>query len=806
MNGAKSDDNRWQRLKNVFNEAVELTPEMRSSYLSSLRLNEKTFYQELAELIEVDLEAEDFLGEPVKLEFDSPSLIGETVGHYRIEREIERGGMGVVFEAARFDGEFDQRVAVKLVNHNFFNDELVRRFKTERQILARLEHPNIVRLLDGGFTEYGTPYYVMEFVEGVPVNVYCRENNLDINEKLELFLQICSAVAYAHRQLIVHRDLKPSNILITKNGEAKLLDFGIAKILNADADAQTQTQNAPLTPAYASPEQIKGETIATASDVYSLGVILYELLTEKPPREIYSVSQMEIPHGICEIEPVAPSRAKSQLKGDLDNIILKAIQKEKERRYDSVEQFADDVKSYLNGLPVKAHPQSFRYRAAKFVKRNRLSAALAAAAILLIAGGVAAAIWQSFEARKQQQIAEQRFEQVRKIANSFIFDYHDEIARLDGSTSLRERLVSDGVNYLDAVAREEINNPELLKESAIAYRKIGDAQGKPYTANLGKSEDAIQSYRKSVALLERAMLLAPADLSLKDELVETSRLLANVESRVGNWEQAQQILQKALTLHKELLASDETNVERKIAFLSLQIALTDAGGGIEHCERALGEADALYASGLRNKNLINLIAKLHSRIGNVNSHRGKSEEKKGDFETARNWFAQALEHRERNLYYTELHPDAITEKRWIYSSYFNYAETLTRLGRTAKALKNLEIAVKILQDLKKNTDDRELAILEIWILGLKISIFKQQGKPEAALAEAERALNLALERTEADPANIEPISATLNLANEAAKLASELKRERQAESYRRICRKYEKPYKERFGADFSYVF
>lgn len=808
MNGAPLDDNRWQKLKDIFNEAVELAPDLRSSYLSALRLNDKTLYQELAELIDVDAEAEDFLDKPVSLKSDSlASIVGETVGNYRIVREIERGGMGVVYEAARFDGAFEQRVAVKLVNRHFFSDELILRFVKERQILARLEHPNIVRLLDGGLTEDRTPYFVMEFIEGAPVNVYCRENNLNTNEKLELFLQICSAVAYAHRQLIVHRDLKPSNILITQNGEAKLLDFGIAKILDANADAQTQTQNAPLTPAYASPEQIKGETIATASDIYSLGVILYELLTGKSPREIYAVSQMEIPRGICEIEPAAPSRANSQLKGDLDNIVLKALRKETERRYESVGQFTDDIKSYLNGLPVRAHPQSFGYRAAKFIKRNRLAVALATAAILLIMGGAVAAIWQSFEAKRQQQIAEQRFEQVRKIANSFIFDYHDEIAKLDNSTKLREKLVSDGVTYLDAVAREDNRNPELLKESAIAYRKIGDVQGKPYTANLGKTEDAIVSYGKSIALLEKAILLAPADLSLKDEFVESSRLLANVESRVGNWDQAEQILQKALAVNKELLASDETNVERKIASMSLQIASGDAHGGMEQFEQALADANALYQSEPRNKNLILVLKRLHSRIGNNLSHRGKEEQKKGNLEAARNWFLQALEHRERDVYYTEKHPEAITEKRWIYSAYFGYAEVLSRLGRTTEALENSEIAGKILQDLKKNNaDDRELDILELWILGLKIPILKQQGKPEAALAAAETVLNLALELTESDPTNIEPISWTLSSANQAAKLSSELKKESQAEKYRRIQRKYEPQYKERFGGDFSYVF
>ena len=314
MNRTETDFDRWQKLKDVFNEAIELAPENRRAYLSALGISEETFSAELAELIDVDEEAEDFLGEPISLKPDSfspPSFVGKTIGHYKITREIERGGMGAVFEAVRFDGEFEQRVAVKFVNRNFFSDELVKRFKKERQILAKLEHPNIVRLLDGGLTRDKTPYYVMEFIQGMPINVYCRENNLDTDQKLNLFLQVCEAVAYAHRQFIVHRDLKPSNILVTKNGKAKLLDFGIAKILESETDAQTQTQNAPLTPAYSSPEQIKGETITAASDVFSLGVILYELLTEKSPHEVYGVGRMEVLRGICETEPKPPSAALS---------------------------------------------------------------------------------------------------------------------------------------------------------------------------------------------------------------------------------------------------------------------------------------------------------------------------------------------------------------------------------------------------------------------------------------------------------------------------------------------------------------
>ncbi|CAN5370019.1 hypothetical protein BH20ACI1_BH20ACI1_26720 [soil metagenome] len=838
MSESESGDDRWERLKILFNEAVELAPETRSQYLSELRLNQNTLYQEIAELIEVDGKAEDFLGKPAAIEFEElpDSLVGETVGNYRIVREVERGGMGVVYEAVRFDGEFEQRVAVKLVNRHFFSSELISRFKRERQILARLEHPNIIRLLDGGLTGDRTPYYVMEFVEGMPVNVYCRENELGTNKTLEIFLQICSAVAFAHRQLIVHRDLKLSNILITKCGEAKLLDFGIAKILDADADVQTLTINAPLTPAYASPEQIKGEAITTGSDVYSLGVILYELLTGKNPEQIYQTNKPGLPQAICETDPPSPSAALSSkskvqspkssevkssdsensksniqtsksLRGDLDNIVLKALQKEPERRYASVEQFAEDIRFFLGGLPVKTHPQSFEYRASKFIKRNRLLVGLSAAAILLIAVGIGVAVWQFYIAQHQRQIAEQRFAQVRKIANSFIFDYHDEIAKLDGSTALREKIVSDGVTYLDAISQEETADADLLKETAIAYRKIGDAQGKPYVANLGKMEDATVSYGKSVALLENAITLAPNDLTLKDEFIESSRLLANVQGRSNRREMAIQTMQKAISLNQELINFDENDVERQITSLSLQIALGDADYNTAPYEQTLEKAEAVYKSAPQNENLIFILKKLTSRAGAFALYMGKSARSRNETEESQLWFSKSLQHSNREVYLTENFPNVIKDKRHILDAYLNHAGILKEVGQSDEAMKSLKIAGEKLQELKNsNADDREIPLFEIWYLTTKVLVLEQQNKNADAFAVANKGLDLAVDRTEADPTNIKPISWTLRLANEAEKLCNILKNEKQAANYRKIKNKYEPQYKKMVGSDFSYVF
>jgi len=852
MNTEKDNQNRWRKLKDVFNEAVELTPESRASYLAALRLNEETLYNELAGLIEIDEEAEDFLDEPISLKSDSfspPSFIGETIGNYRIVREVERGGMGAVFEAVRSDGEFEQRVAVKLVNRNFFSDELVKRFKKERQILARLEHPNIIRLLDGGFTRDKTPYYVMEFIEGTPINVYCRENNLDTNRKLNLFLQICEAVAYAHRQFIVHRDLKPSNILVTKNEQAKLLDFGIAKILESDTDAQTQTQNSPLTPAYSSPEQIKGETITTASDVFSLGTILYELLTEKSPHEIYGVGRMAILHGICETEPKPPSTVSSpkskvqkpksgaetsendnqqtanikktispkskiqnpkSLRGDLDNIVLKALRKEKERRYNSVEQFAEDIKSYLKGLPVKAHPQSFRYRASKFIKRNRWLVGFGAAAVLLIAVGISGAIWQFYVAQHERQIAQQRFDQVRKIANSLILDYHDEIARLEGSTRLREKLVVDAVNYLDAITSENTDNPELLKESAIAYRKIGDVQGKPYYANLGKLDEALVNYQKSINLLEKVVTLVPSDIALRDELLNSYDALAQAKNRLDAPLESEAVIRKAIALAEEASASDD-NLDRKILLLKMRATLGDVQGKTldkyDIYKQALAEATTLYQSNQADVRLIKLLDMFNQRFGTLLLWLGIAEEAKGNSEAANDYYRQSLEYHRQQLYYEEiLIPLGFygqTNRRPLADAYSNVATGLIKLGSYDEALNNAQTALAIIQNMRKNDgDNRELILDEVVALNNKQKIFTAQGQFDSALKEVKTALDLAQELFRRDSSNFEPITWIGNLAADAARILHNQKKEKEAENYRQMFSDYEKQYKEKFGRDW----
>ncbi|HEX8249366.1 MAG TPA: serine/threonine-protein kinase, partial [Pyrinomonadaceae bacterium] len=420
------DKKQWKQVKEIFNAAVELPPSERLAFIVRESQGDALVINEVNELLKSDEEAEDFIEHPTvavsqMLLTEEVPLAGKKIGSYKIEKQIGRGGMGAVYLAQRADEHFTKRVAVKLIKRGFDTDDIIRRFRHERQILAALDHPNITRLLDGGATEDGLPYLVMDYVEGLPLNRFCEEKHLSINERLKLFLQICSAVIYAHQNLIIHRDLKPSNILVTAGGAPKLLDFGIAKLTTPDSPQTLERHTTQMmTPEYASPEQILGQPVTTAADIYSLGVVLYELLTGHKPFKIKSKNPVEISKIITDSEPVKPSSVitrdrkfttwqmavSTQLRGDLDNIILMAIRKEPERRYSSVEQFAADINRFLAGLPVIARQDTVGYRASKFVQRHKAAVAAGAGIVVALVGGLAATKRQARIDRQQRDKAE----------------------------------------------------------------------------------------------------------------------------------------------------------------------------------------------------------------------------------------------------------------------------------------------------------------------------------------------------------------------------------------------------------------
>lgn len=569
---------RWQQIEELFRTVVHRPPHERDAHLTQICNGDEELRQEVLALLAKDT-TDDVLRHPIanavwSLAYETTSDLTNTrIGSYRLTRLLGHGGMGAVYEAVRDDDQFQQQVALKLIKRGMDTAFVRERFLRERQILASLDHPYIARLMDGGTTPDGQPYFVMEFVAGVPITEYCQQADLTLEEKLKLFRHVCSAVQHAHQKLVVHRDLKPGNILVTKEGTPKLLDFGIAKLLAADTgEAVTRTETALrlMTPDYASPEQVRGGTITTVTDVYALGVILYELLTKRRPHQFETYSPVAIERAICDTEAPRPSNAAReqagasiklarQLEGDLDNIVLMALRKEPERRYQSVEQLSEDLRRYLAGLPVLARTDTFYYRASKFVRRHRLAVLATGLVLISLLGGILATTLAARRARAERERAseeraraERRFAQVRALANTFLFDFHDKIENVPGTIEAREMVVKTALNYLDSLAAEAAGDAQLSWELAVAYHKVGDVQGDPWAANIGRPQEAIQSYRKGVALAQQLSDSGRNDLPVLRQLAKGYFKLGALQAQNGDQTSAQQTLHRALPFAEQL--------------------------------------------------------------------------------------------------------------------------------------------------------------------------------------------------------------------------------------------------------------
>lgn len=596
------DVHHWDKIKDLFGEALDLDPKERVAFVNSL---DEAVRPEVEKLIASHEKAVGFIETPAAFEYDTgietDEQIGAEIDHYRIVEQIGSGGMGAVYLAEHHADGIDHRVAIKLIKRGMDTGIVLKRFVQERQILAGLEHPNIARFLDGGSTSDGRPYVVMEYVEGLPIRRYAEENALSINEILELFRKVCAAVSFAHQNLIVHRDLKPSNILVGENGEPKLLDFGIAKLLNPDWSADTAEATATMfrvmTPEYASPEQIRGATVTTASDVYSLGVVLYELLTGKRPFKIDSHSPDEIARQVLTVDPPRPSsvieqdspsvnatdadksrktkpdhlkfeildlRSRSRLlRGDLDNIILKALQKEPERRYASVQEFSEDIRRHLDGLPVSATADTFSYRAAKFVRRHAagVGAAVAVGVILIAATSVTA--YQAYRAERERYRAEQRFNDVRRLTNSFMFDFHDSIKDLAGSTAARALVVKKALEYLEILATENPSDPSLRYELASAFFKIGRIQSSSSDASLGDSTAAMRNLGRARDIFEPLVASDPSNTMYLEALGTTYLDITIVAAQRGDVEDMVVASGRATELYEKLIEIEPTRNDLK---------------------------------------------------------------------------------------------------------------------------------------------------------------------------------------------------------------------------------------------------
>jgi tetratricopeptide (TPR) repeat protein/tRNA A-37 threonylcarbamoyl transferase component Bud32 len=525
---------RWARIEELFEAAASLDPAARTTLLDRECADDATLRREVERMIGADTAPPAAIREAIAAgqalaQEAASGVIGHRFGPYRVTAVLGYGGMGAVYRAVRDDQVYTNDVAIKALRHDFVDGPQARyRFRQERQILAGLAHPNIARLLDGG--EDPAPYLVMEMIDGVPITRYCE--TLSTEARLRLFLGVCDAVQYAHAHLVVHRDLKPANILVTAAGVPKLLDFGIAKLLPIDGTGDaavrvTQTGLRLFTPDYASPEQFRGEPINTASDVYSLGSILYHLLAGSPPHRLAQMSPGQMEQTVTAVQPlrpsaVAPAPQSHRLTGDLDNIVLTALRKEPDRRYASAEALAEDIRRHLDGRPVLARPATVKYRTAKFLHRHAWGVAAVCVIAFSLVLGLAAALYEA-------RLARHRYRDVRQLAARFLFDFDDSIRNIPGTTRSRELVVQTGLQYLDRLYRDSGGDIDLLMELAVAYSKIGDLQ-----SGMERRPDALASYARSRELWERVVTARPGDYKALRALADVRLVSGELLRANGN--------------------------------------------------------------------------------------------------------------------------------------------------------------------------------------------------------------------------------------------------------------------------------
>ena len=716
---------RWQQVKSVVEDAAdEQDTRARAAFVERVCAGDPDLQREVESLLahhseRLDEFAEDLRTSSVK---HAESDAGRRVGAYRIVRELGRGGMGAVYLAERADERFRKRVAIKILKRGTDTDEVLRRFEAERQILAQLDHPNIARLLDAGTAEDGLPFFVMEYVDGASITKFCAAQNLSTRARVELFLRVCDAVQFAHRHLVVHRDIKPGNILVTAEGEPKLLDFGIAKLLAPDASTilLTAPQHQRLTPGYASPEQVRGETITTVSDVYSLGALLYELLSNRGPHEFPTdhPSTTDLLRIIVEQEPRRPSSAttaadtRRELRGDLDNILLTALRKEPGRRYSGVTAFADDLRRYLQDRPVRARRATFGYRASKFLARNKVAVAATALVLLATFAGATAYVLQTRRTAFHAQREAAHFRDLRKLANLFIFKYHDGIAALPGSTGLRKELVRDALDYLNNLAGKGTADPELLREIGTAYKRIADVQGGVLSSaktggtlsasNLGDTAGALENYRKALSIREQLAQVRPGDKATQFELAEIYINLGQISVVMGRPAEAAAHFAQAIRMLRRIVDKDPhdklARAELRASYSALAQPLGlqtnnvgDTEGALEALRQGIAIGESLAAEEPENLAFRQGLAVSYGDAARLSLNSGRT--------------ADAVDYASKALAIGESlvakNPQDPLYRRELAIQHRNVGGPLLQTGDAAGALKQFRQAVSIFEQLAK---------------------------------------------------------------------------------------------------------
>jgi non-specific serine/threonine protein kinase/serine/threonine-protein kinase len=623
-------------------------------------------------------------------ELDPASIgSGVQIGNLVVEKLLAQGGMGAVYLASQVEEGFRRQVAVKVVKPELATVGVMQRFFQERQVLASLDHPNVARLLDAGTTREGTPFLVMEFVEGgEKIDEYCESRQLDTLQRIRLFLTVCDAVQYAHQRLVVHRDIKPSNILVTKDGVPKLLDFGIAKMMTPDQDETaiasglTTGGEAPMTPMYASPEQVRGETVTTSTDIYSLAILLYEVLTGCLPYEFKQMTAAGVERTICESEPVPPSRAeikrklgpgesvprlRKQLDGELDVILLMALRKEADRRYLTVYQFADDLKRHLNGEPVLAHKDTFKYRMGKFVRRHKGGVAAAALALVSLIASSIVSTYFARQAQEEKVVAVRRFRETRELARYVVTDLDDAIRR--GETAARRELVEKGLVYLKRLSEEAAGDLSLQKEVLRGYVKMGDILGNPFGPNLGQASRARATYETALSAGERfggSQKSGP----LHGEMALVRRKLADLDAVSGRSREAFEAYSSVVDEFRDLELAD---VRYQMGWVRFQQGKYDEA--LQSYQVAMETAGAYMATHPDSRAAQDVLARAAERVGETLWY-------KGDVPGAETNLRAALKSHEQRVLEE---PESGGVKRRVWSASMLLGGVLEDAGKIAEA-------------------------------------------------------------------------------------------------------------------------
>ena len=689
---------RWARVREIVDRALESGPEERHALVVRACGGDTSLEEEVESLLDCSGETSRLdrcLVDAVQSAVAEHSTAPERIGPYRIERVLGSGGMGTVYLGVREDDQLPARVAIKVTHSG--GENLLERFRSERRILAGLIHPYIARLLDAGRLDDGRPYFVMEYVDGRPIDQYVADVQPPV---LELFLKVCAAVQFAHQNLVIHRDLKAGNILVTETGDPRLLDFGIAKLMAGDREArmeETLPWDRMLTPAAASPEQASGGPVTMASDVYSLGVLLYRLLTGASPYAGAKEFTQEPARVIREYEPplasAAPGvnpRVRRQLAGDLDNILRKALEKDPARRYPTAHELAADIERHLKGLPVEARPASFSYRAAKFVRRNRLAVTAAGLLALSVTAGAVASLEYAHRARLQQLRAEREFSSLRKLTHSFLFEIDDAIGNLTGATAVHELVVRRSIEYLDQLAAEAGDDTVVLNDLAEGYTRIAKLLGTERHARPEMSpESATETGLKGLAIRRRLLAINPGDVTAIRNLQDSLWAVASFYLETGDYQRALALQQERLQLTGRIPAAQRTTDDdfhlgdTLTAISEYQWRMGQYDQALETAGHALEVRQRILDSNPPSSRALRSVAISHEFVGYVFFQQEDYRASAGEHRAALTAAEAAL----------KLSPNSADRQRLVAVAHESLCESLALADSAAQALPHCRAAV-----------------------------------------------------------------------------------------------------------------